>query len=394
MLSFVELSLVFTIAFLLNRKIVCDDMSGPVLDVHNKHRSHAGLTPMSWSSSLASEAQAYNDKLTGGKCSLIHSNAKGKGENLYMVTGSHHTGSELGKSSSTSWYNEISKYKYPDDAKQSFDTCVSFHAVGHFTQMMWSKSTKVGCGFGKCAHKDAFIVTCQYQPSGNVIGMPMFSIDNYNKLIASGESMARCSDADNSRNTVVGDMSGTVLAVHNSHRSNAGLQPLSWSGSLAGEAQSYNDQLTGGSCSMIHSGASGKGENLYMITGSSYSDSDLGDKASSSWYSEIEDYEYPSDPAQTFDLCVDFEDVGHFTQMMWSATTEVGCGFGKCSSQDTFMVTCQYKPAGNMKGEPMFAIENYDKLIASGEEMDRCSAPDNLIAAFLVMGPILAKAIF
>ena len=59
-------------------------------------------------------------------------------------------------------------------------------------QMMWSKSTKVGCGFGKCAHKDAFIVTCQYQPSGNVIGMPMFSIDNYNKLIASGESMARC----------------------------------------------------------------------------------------------------------------------------------------------------------------------------------------------------------
>ena len=58
--------------------------------------------------------------------------------------------------------------------------------------------------------------------------------------------------------------------------------------------------------------------------------------------------------------------------MMWSATTEVGCGFGKCSSQDTFMVTCQYKPAGNMKGEPMFAIENYDKLIASGEEMDRC----------------------
>ena len=58
-----------------------------------------------------------------------------------------------------------------------------------------------------------------------------------------------------------------------------------------------------------------EGENLYMITGSSYSDSDLGDKASSSWYSEIEDYEYPSDPAQTFDLCVDFEDVGHFTQV-------------------------------------------------------------------------------
>jgi hypothetical protein len=40
-------------------------------------------------------------------------------------------------------------------------------AIGHYTQVMWKSTIKVGCG-----KKNGFLV-CKYFPSGNIAGMAL-----------------------------------------------------------------------------------------------------------------------------------------------------------------------------------------------------------------------------
>jgi hypothetical protein len=40
----------------------------------------------------------------------------------------------------------------------------------------------------------------------------------------------------------------------------------------------------------------------------------------------------------------------HFTQLLWVATTNVGCGVA-CSADNTAYVVCEYSPPGNWQGE-------------------------------------------
>ena len=60
-------------------------------------------------------------------------------------------------------------------------------------QMMWSSTVQIGCGSGTCNGKT--IVTCHYLSAGNSADTPMFSEDNYNQLVGSGEKMDRCTSS-------------------------------------------------------------------------------------------------------------------------------------------------------------------------------------------------------
>lgn len=144
----------------------------------------------------------------------------------------------------------------------------------------------------------------------------------------------------------------TILARHNEYRARHGVPPLKWSDSIAKYAASraktraQQDGLSAG-----HSGlAPGYGENLYW-GGSSGAGSavpaatDAAERATKSWYDEIKDYDYKN---PTFS-----PKVGHFTQMIWKNTTEVGCAvFSLKGSQwlETY-VACEYQPPGNVMGQ-------------------------------------------
>ena len=78
------------------------------------------------------------------------------------------------------------------------------------------------------------------------------------------------------------------------------------------------------------------GENIGYVMGSS----DLGkriDTTMDAWYGEIKNYNY-NDPKLT-------SDSGHFTQVVWKDSTEIGCGQATCGDKKYYV--CQYKPAGN-----------------------------------------------
>lgn len=122
----------------------------------------------------------------------------------------------------------------------------------------------------------------------------------------------------------------TIVDYHNKVRSQFGAGSLSWSDDLASYAQNYLDKIN---CQFQHSNGP-YGENLAM----GYSDLE---KSMSAWFDEKSKYNWG---AATFS-----ENTGHFTQMIWKGTTQVGCAQSKCSNGN--YLVCEYNPRGNVLGK-------------------------------------------
>ena len=59
------------------------------------------------------------------------------------------------------------------------------------------------------------------------------------------------------------------------------------------------------------------------------------------WYDEVKRYSFASGG---FSM-----KTGHFTQLVWRGTREVGCGVAHCKDLDVWV--CQYAPPGNVQGQ-------------------------------------------
>ena len=142
-----------------------------------------------------------------------------------------------------------------------------------------------------------------------------------------------------------------ALKVHNDARAAVGAQSLVWSKTLEADALEWAITMAKKD-DMYHSSnesRTGQGENLYMYSGFS-SDTPAGD-GSTAWYNEIDDYTYSviGSPENANVM------IGHYTQMIWSSTTEVGIGKATSASGREF-VAARYSPPGNYIGE--FPYEN------------------------------------
>lgn len=135
-----------------------------------------------------------------------------------------------------------------------------------------------------------------------------------------------------------------MVAAHNRWRAEVGVPNLKWSDKLATVAQGYADKLAAGGCKlpMQHSG-SRYGENLYWHRAST---AVLPSRPVDAWTENEKDWYDPatgqcSAPAGGF--------CGHYTQVVWKDTKEVGCGMAFCPGSGQVWV-CNYSPAGNIVG--------------------------------------------
>jgi pathogenesis-related protein 1 len=138
-----------------------------------------------------------------------------------------------------------------------------------------------------------------------------------------------------------------MLSAHNRWRADVGSPALVWSEKLANIAQGWADHLNQENCAMYHSN-NGYGENIYQASPLMWSDGrrDFQHKSpkevTDAWGSEIKDYNYASNSCSG--VC------GHYTQLVWKSTKEVGCAMSVCGDNGQIWV-CSYYPPGNVVGQ-------------------------------------------
>jgi hypothetical protein len=123
------------------------------LDPQNEHRAQHCVPPLTWDEGLAAQATAW-----ARRCDFVHSSTSGVGENLYFRRPSMNDP----KQGIDAWYGEVSAHNY--DATQYSS------ASGHFTQLIWKSTTRVGCGSAICPGLSGggIMMVCQYAPQGNM----------------------------------------------------------------------------------------------------------------------------------------------------------------------------------------------------------------------------------
>ncbi|RZF35085.1 hypothetical protein LSTR_LSTR009677 [Laodelphax striatellus] len=161
-----------------------EDITG-VVEAHNLYRSTVALgklenqppaqnmQEMSWDDELAKTAQNY-----ANQCVFKHNKDRGEGvgENLFIkMYGGPHTEREHNFTEAImSWYDEHVHYKYKTVAQEDFHVRDLRTQTGHYTQVVWANTNKVGCGFASYSkteeQRDELIYVCNYAPAGNFLG--------------------------------------------------------------------------------------------------------------------------------------------------------------------------------------------------------------------------------
>lgn len=125
------------------------------LDVHNRARAEHCAPPLTWSAEVASAAAAWADQLVAQGCAFEHSRSA-YGENLFMGT----TGGSSPADVVTAWVSERDQYDFGSGGF-SMET-------GHFTQVVWMSTQRLGCAVRTCNNMDLWV--CNYDAPGNMRG--------------------------------------------------------------------------------------------------------------------------------------------------------------------------------------------------------------------------------
>lgn len=138
------------------QKLFCDAM----VKQHNVYRAKHGARALQMDQNESRSAQQWA-KVLASEGRLRHSRS---GQNLAMFGGQKPTlqnCANMGKVMTDMWYDEIRKYNF---RRQGFSM-----ETGHFTQVVWKGSTRLGCGVA-ISNGNSFWGVGHYSPAGNVMG--------------------------------------------------------------------------------------------------------------------------------------------------------------------------------------------------------------------------------
>lgn len=160
---------------------------------------------------------------------------------------------------------------------------------------------------------------------------------------------ASAASAQSGPQGATGELAARLLAAQNEQRAEVGAPPLQWDPVLAAHAASYGPVLASLG-HLVHSpreGRPGERENLAMAWHGTLSPEQLVEM----WSRERRllapgSYLFPG-----ISRTGRWEDIAHYTQMVWPTTTRVGCAI---YSVDWDYLICRYSPPGNKDGKPIF----------------------------------------
>lgn len=136
------------------------DLRQGFLDAHNRERRAVGVPPLRWSADLEANARRWAEHLAW-RGRLQHASLTGQGENLWMGTlGSYHPLEAIR-------FFASEKRVFRNRPMPAISSTGRWQDAGHYAQMVWSRTTAVGCATSRNARH--LFVVCRYAPAGNVI---------------------------------------------------------------------------------------------------------------------------------------------------------------------------------------------------------------------------------
>jgi hypothetical protein len=139
----------------------CSLDAAEILRLHNTSREIVGVPPLHWSEALAAGAQQWANALAQ-RDQMVHSHVPGLGENLAMWWGHRPNLDTM----VDMWTSEKQYFQF--GTFPSVTTNGDWHAVGHYTQMVWRNTTEVGCAVADNGRTEYLV--CRYNPQGNFFG--------------------------------------------------------------------------------------------------------------------------------------------------------------------------------------------------------------------------------
>ena len=141
-----------------------------------------------------------------------------------------------------------------------------------------------------------------------------------------------------------------LLAAHNRERAAVGVPALEWDPALAADAAGWGETLAAqGAFEHEESDPDDpdpQGENLWAGTAGGFTPEDM----VGLWVAEKKVFRHAPIPLSS--ATGKFEDVGHYTQLVWRETDRVGCALARGEEEE--VLVCRYRTAGNVEGERPF----------------------------------------
>ncbi|XP_055379722.1 uncharacterized protein LOC129610924 isoform X2 [Condylostylus longicornis] len=310
------------------------------LKAHNEFRSKHGCPPLKLNSRLCKFAEEWAKNLAS-RANPTHRSNSPYGENIFCTWSSSPNGIFVdGREPVEHWYAEADLHPYGREPTTL--------RTGHFTQVIWKDSRELGVGQAR-SKSNQIVVVCNYDPPGNFIGSftenvppiggfpiaPKIVIDKVPDSTDTSLSSSGYSDE-------MSDFALRILKFHNMYRRKHSVPELKLSIDLCNLSQDWAEQLAKEDRFAYRPNCD-YGENIYCLWSSDRNAKANPKDVCRSWYEENRDHNYLVEPKGIFKA-------GHFTQMIWKSTKELGVGLAK-TRKGKVLVVCNYDPRGNIVGD-------------------------------------------
>ncbi|CAH2990317.1 unnamed protein product [Chilo suppressalis] len=331
------------------------DFENEALEVHNEYRREHGVPPLILSKDICKISQKWAEELAK-KDAMSYSLNKQYGESIYCGWSPDPNTKIKARDCVDKWYSEINEFSFGREPEVL--TC------GHFTQIVWKGTKELGVGSAKSKSGKLYVVA-NYSAPGNYSGQFCANVlppgamqfrNNSSKVETNNNIEPISPNQRSSKN--IGDFASDLvnklkstsisgdkfedecLKAHNYYREKHGVPPLELNKKLNKYAEEWAKTLAKKG-SMEHRDQNEYGENIFFAWSSDPNFTVSGKEPVDKWYSEIKDHKFGREPTSL--------GTGHFTQVIWEDTKEVGVGIAKSKDGQVYVVA-NYYPPGNMIG--------------------------------------------
>lgn len=312
------------------------DFKKDFLAAHNKYRKVHGVPPLEEDLEMSGLAQKWADHLVYHGV-LKRSEHKRFGENIYCIRSSTPNYSIKGNDPVDNWYEESQNHNFNEEPNDL--------TTGHFTQIVWKLTKKIGMGYAKSGGR--IIVVANYYPPGNFEGKFLQNVTKPGSKPVKMDELINAlqflsfDDRDNLKDEkLLQIFAKNFLNRHNKYRAAHGVPELKLDPQLNENSKKWAQTLAANDKLELQPHCK-YGQNIYLVTSNDPSFVLDPFAIVDRWYSENDKHVYTEEPTTL--------KAGNFTQMIWKSTTHLGVGIAK--NGEKMYLVANYNPRGNFAGQ-------------------------------------------